>query len=114
MTQEELQEIRDYEYQLALDMGMEDQVRESIALDMNSNWETIPDRINEFDDLGDRALEDVIEAINNATNWLDAMYKYAGPNGKEIKSYEELQEAMTPRDWAIYCMLNRLECDLHI
>lgn len=92
----------------------EQAVQEQIELDMNnSNW-CIPDRINDTDILGDTALERVIESINNAIKWLDAMYLYKGPNGSKIESLSELQKAMTPRDWAIYCMLNRLECGLHI
>lgn len=92
----------------------EQAVQEQIELDMNNSDWCIPDRINDTDTLGDTALERVIESVNNAIKWLDAMYLYKGPNGSKIEDLPELQKAMTPRDWAIYCMLNRLECDLHV
>jgi hypothetical protein len=96
------------------DYWEEQAIQEQIELDMNDSSWCIPDRINDADILGDTALERVIESVNNAINWLDAMYLYKGPNDSKIKDLPELQKAMTPRDWRIYCMLSRLECDLHV
>lgn len=103
------------------DYWEEQAIQEQIELDMkalenimnDSSW-YIPDRINDADTLGDIALERVIESVNNAIKWLDAMYLYKGPNGTKITDLPELQKAMTPRDWRIYCMLNSLECNLHV
>jgi hypothetical protein len=112
-----LQDTEDFMQDYCEDQCIQKQIeldRKALEKIMNgSNW-CIPDRINDADILGDTALERVIESVNNAIKWLDAMYLYKGPNGSKIEDLPELQKAMTPRDWRIYCMLNSLECDLHV
>lgn len=96
------------------DYWEEQVIQEQIELDINDSSWSIPDRINDADTLGDTALKRVIESINNAIKWLDSMYLYKGSNGTKITDLPELQKAMTPRDWRIYCMLSHLECNLHV
>lgn len=58
------------------------------------------------------AVNRVRESIKGAIAWMDAHYKYAGPNGAKITNYKDLEKAMSPEDWEVYCLLNRLECEL--
>jgi hypothetical protein len=62
--------------------------------------------------IGNIAIERVRESIKSTIDWMDAHYMYAGPNGAKITNHKDLKKAMLPEDWKVYCLLNRLECEL--
>lgn len=95
---EELQEI----------LGTEKMVIEDASEFSEPISYVIPERIHESDCLGEYYLSGVIASVNHAINSMKQVYCPL------TDSYDELESVMTPRDWAIFCMLNRLECDLHI
>ena len=68
----------------------------------------IPERAHESYCLGEYFLSGVVSSVNYAINRMKQVYCPL------TDSYDELESVMEPRDWAIFCMLNRLKCDLHI
>lgn len=66
-----------------------------------------------MENIGEIAFERVCEEVKNTINWMEAHYMYAGPNGSRITNPLDYEKVMTPRDWEVYCFLNKLESDLH-
>jgi D-mannonate dehydratase len=64
--------------------------------------------------IGDTAIERVLNNVNATINWMESHYRYAGPNGTRITEYDDFEKVMSPRDWEVYSFLNSLECKLHI
>lgn len=58
--------------------------------------------------IGEYYLSGILASVHHAINRMKQVYCPL------TDSYDELESVMEPRDWAIFCMLNRLECDLHI
>lgn len=58
--------------------------------------------------IGEHYLSGILASVRHAINSMKQVYCPL------TDSYDELESVMEPRDWTIFCMLKRLECDLHI